>query len=345
MTGGIHRSLRSRKPFFTSETEGLRSGLGSLLSLLAAVLLLLGSAEPAANQGKRPNVLTTVAPLTNMVKNVAGASIDLHGLIPSGMDSHTFEPAPSDIQRIAGADLIVLNGLDLEAPTEKLTAANKKADARILKLGDHTISTKEYVFDRSFPRSAGHPNPHLWMNPIFAARYAELIRDALAEIDAAHAARYQERTQRYTERLSRLDRAIAAAAATIPPHNRKLLTYHDSFAYFAPRYGLTVIGAIEPASFSEPSPRDVARVILQLRREKVPAIFGSEVFPSKVLEQIGREAGVTFIATLRDDDLPGPPGSPEHSYLGMMLEDVRTIVTALGGNADALRGIDPTDIP
>jgi ABC-type Zn uptake system ZnuABC Zn-binding protein ZnuA len=183
------------------------------------------------------------------------------------------------------------------------------------------------------------------MNPIYAARYAELVRDALSTLDPAHVAQYRERTQQYTDRLAALDRAIAAAVATIPPPNRKLLTYHDSFAYFAPRYGLTVIGAIEPASFSEPSPREVTRVIRQLKQEKVPAIFGSEVFPSKVLDQIGREAGVRFVDTLRDDDLPGTLGSPEHSYIGMMLEDVRTMVTALGGNAEAVQGIDPADTP
>ncbi len=135
------------------------------------------------------------------------------------------------------------------------------------------------------------------------------------------------------------------AVETIPPKHRRLLTYHDSFAYFAPRYGLTVIGAIEPASFSEPSPREVVRVIRQLQHEKLPAVFGSEVFPSPVLDQIAREAGVQFIATLRDDDLPGTPDLPQHSYIGMMLENVRTLVTALGGRADALQGIDPADLP
>jgi ABC-type Zn uptake system ZnuABC Zn-binding protein ZnuA len=283
--------------------------------------------------------------LTNVVKNVGGPYIDLHGLIPGGTDSHTFEPTPSDVRFIADADLIILNGLDLEVPTEKLALANKKPNARIVKLGDRTITPEEYVFDWSFPKVAGHPNPHLWMNPLYAARYAELVRDALAELDPARTAVYGERTRLFTERLMALDRGIATAMATVPPQHRKLLTYHDSFAYFAPRYGLTVIGAIEPASFSEPSPREVARVIEQLKREKVPAIFGSEVFPSKVLDQIAREAGVQFIATLRDDDLPGVPGTPEHSYIGMILEDVRTIVTALGGHAEALEGIDPVDIP
>jgi manganese/iron transport system substrate-binding protein len=249
------------------------------------------------------------------------------------------------VKYVAAADGVILNGLDLETPTEKLALANKKPTARILKLGNQTIAPKDYVFDWSFPKSGGHPNPHLWMNPIYAARYAELARDALSELDPLHTPQYRERTRQYTERLMALDRAIAAAVATIPPQNRKLLTYHDSFAYFAPRYGMTVVGAIEPASFSEPSPREVARVIRQLKQVKVPAIFGSEVFPSRVLNQIGREAGVRFVDTLRDDDLPGTPGSPEHSYIGMMLEDVRTMVTALGGHTEALQGIDPADMP
>ena len=325
-------------------------GIGSPARVLAALAplalaLVLAAATPALAQGKRPNVLTTVAPLTNIARNVGGPHIDLRGLVPGGTDSHTFEPRPSDIRLIMAADLIVLNGLFLEVPTEKLALANKGAGARILKLGDGTIARKDWVFDRSFPRAEGNPNPHLWMNPMYAARYAELIRDALGALDPANAARYEERTRRYVSRLEALDRAIATATATIPPQNRKLLTYHDSFAYFAPRYGLRVIGAIEPSSFAEPLPRDVARVIRQLRQEGVPAVFGSEVFPSKVLEQIAREAGVKFVDTLRDDDLPGAPGSPEHSYLGMLLEDVRAMVTALGGKADALGGIDPADIP
>jgi ABC-type Zn uptake system ZnuABC Zn-binding protein ZnuA len=322
-----------------------RRNRGALLGALVGVALLLMGAPTPAAQDHRPKVLTTVAPLANIVKNVGGPHIDLHGLIPGGTDSHTFEPAPSDIRYIAEADVIILNGLYLEVPTEKLALANKKPATRILKLGDQTITPQEYVFDRSFPKSGEHPNPHLWMNPLYAARYAELVRDALATLDPTHAAAYHERTRLFTQRLHELDRAIATAMATIPSKHRKLLTYHDSFAYFAPRYGLTVIGAIEPASFSEPSPREVAQVIRQLKEAKLPAVFGSEVFPNKVLDQIAREASVQFVATLRDDDLPGAPGSPQHSYIGMMLENVRTMATALGGEADALRGIDPADIP
>lgn len=307
-----------------------------LVSLAVACVVAGGQTVHAAGPVK---VLTTVAPITDIVRQVGGPRIALHGLIPDGVDSHTFEPAPSDIRFIAEADLIIVNGLHLETPTEKLAAANTKASAVVLKLGDRTITRRDWIFDFSFPEDKGDPNPHLWLNVAYAMRYAELVRDALTRADPAHAPAYRKAAETYLVTLKRLDEAIFTAVQTIPPTHRKLLTYHDSWAYFARRYGMTVIGAIQPADFAEPAPRDVTRLIDQLKREQVPAIFGSEVFPSKVLDQIGRAAKVRFITTLRDDDLPGPPGAPEHTYVGMMIEDIRTMVTALGGRADALGGI------
>ena len=137
-----------------------------------------------------------------------------------------------------------------------------------------------------------------------------------------------------------MDEAIAAATQTIPEAHRKLITYHDSFPYFAPRYGLEVIGAIQPSDFSEPSPREVADLIAQVRSAGVPAIFGSEVFPSEVLATIADEAGAVQVSTLSDDDLPGEPGDPENTLVAMMVENVRTMVAALGGDASALDGFD-----
>ena len=150
---------------------------------------------------------------------------------------------------------------------------------------------------------------------------------------------------RFAERINALDEAIKATTATIPEANRKLLTYHDSFAYFAPRYGYTVIGAIQPADFSEPSAPEIAGLIEQLRAEKVPAIFGSEVFPSPVLDQIGKEAGVQFIDTLRDDDLPGAPGEANHSYIGLMVYDLKIMAQALGGDPTLMDQVDTTNVP
>ncbi len=292
------------------------------------------------------NVVSSVAPIVNIVFNVAGDRVQLVGIIPEGSDSHTFEPAPSDAVKLSKADVLFFNGLDLETPTVKLAEANKKPGAEIISLGEKTISPDQYVYDFSFPKEQGHPNPHLWMNPLFAMRYAEIVKDTLSKRDPANAAYYQANYDRYKQRLSELDAAIAKSLNSIPEKNRKLLTYHDSFAYFVVRYPtMKVIGAIQPASFSEPSAKEVAGLIEQIRKEKVPAIFGSEVFPSKVLEQIGKETGARYIDKLRDDELPGNKGDQNHSYVGLMVEDVMIMTRALGGDPKPMDSVDTTNMP
>ena len=315
-----------------------------LFVIVASLVLALAAMVPPMTPSRaqvRIKVVTSVAPITNIALNVGGNRIDLVGLIPGGVDSHTYEASPSDARQLATADLIVVNGLALEESIIELATANLKTGARLLELGDNTITRDQWVFDFSFPEEHGAPNPHVWMNPLYAARYAELIRDDLVRLDPANSDYYNANTLRFQARIDDLDRAIAATSATVPEQNRRLLTYHDSFAYFAPRYGMTVIGAIQPSDFGEPSPRDVAELIEQVRREGVPAIFGSEVFPSPVLEQIARETGARYYDDLRDDDLPGEEGAPEHTYLGMMKFDVQTMAAALGGSPAPLDAFDP----
>ncbi len=299
----------------------------------------LPSADPVA--GQRLKVASTVSPITSLVENIGGDRIELVGLVPEGTNSHTFEPSPSVAAALVDADLFVANGLFLEQPTIRLAEANLGTDARTLLLAEKTVTREEWVFDFSFPEGDGHPNPHLWTAPHLALKYAELIRDELAALDPGNAEYYLENFSRLQSRLQDLDRRIMAATQTIPARNRKLLTYHDSFPYFAPRYGFEIIGAIQPSDFTEPSAREVAQLIDQVREAKVPAIFGSEVFPSPVMEQIAEEGGAVFVAQLRDDDLPGAPGDPNHTYMGLILEDARIIVAALGGDVSALEGFDP----
>jgi ABC-type Zn uptake system ZnuABC Zn-binding protein ZnuA len=320
----------------------------SVFRLLLPALALLIGLLPGHGPGgvvaqDRPLVVTTVAPLTNIALNVGGTRVRLAQIVPDGSDSHTFEPTPSDAMTLGQADLIVVNGLNLETSTLALAESNKQASARLLLLGDNTITRDQWVFDFSFPEDQGDPNPHLWMNPLYALRYAELIRDQLQEIDPASAAYYDQNTARFAARIAQLDQAIAGTIQTIPAENRKLLTYHDSFAYFAPRYGLTVIGAVQPADFAEPSPRELAALIDQLKAERVPAIFGSEVFPSSIIDQLAREAGIVFVETLRDDDLPGSQSDPWHTYVGMMAEDVATMARVLGGDPSAVQVVDQTN--
>ena len=312
----------------------------ALAALLAGLFAAAcgGDSSTSEPDDDRLMVVTTVAPLRNIVENVGGDRVSVVGLVPEGVNSHTFDPPPSAVGEIERADLIVINGLNLELPTLELAEAGRSEGVPILLLADNAVSPDEYVYDFSFPRSGGSPNPHLWTAPHLAVKYAELVRDALIDLDPDAADYYEANTQRLSDRLWELDEAIAEATATIPPPHRKLLTYHDSFPYFAPRYGLEVIGAIQPSDFSEPSPREVADLIAQVQESGVPAIFGSEVFPSEVLETIADEAGALQVSTLRDDDLPGEPGDPENTLVAMMVENVRTMVTALGGVPAALDG-------
>ncbi len=294
---------------------------------------------------KKLNVVTTVSPITNIIYNIGGERINLTGIVPEGTNSHTFEPAPSDAKMLAQADLIFVNGLKLEEPTVKMAEANKQPNTEIVSLGEQTIPPDQYVYDFSFPKDAGSPNPHLWPNPIYALRYAEIARDKLAARDPANADYYKQNYDKFKVRIEALDLAIKATIASIPEQNRKLVTYHDSFAYFAPRYGMTVLGAIQPADFAEPSAKEIAALITQLKQENVPAIFGSEVFPSPVLDQIAKEAGVKYVDTLRDDDLPGKPGESNHSYLGLMVEDLKIMATALKGNPELIANFDTSNVP
>ena len=297
--------------------------------------------QPEAQSVVSLRVASTVSPITSLVENIGGDRIALEGIVPEGANSHTFEPAPSVAAILARADLFVANGLFLEEPTIVMAEANRKPGAVILLLGEQTISREDWVYDFSFPETDGHPNPHLWTAPHLALRYAELIRAELTRLDPANAGYYAENYGKLKLKIEDLDTRIMAAMDTIPPQNRKLLTYHDSFPFFGPRYGLEIIGAVQPSDFTEPSAREVARLIDQVRETGVPAIFGSEVFPSPVMEQIAREGGAEFVDKLRDDDLPGQPGDAGHSYLGLILEDVRTIVPALGGDPSPLDGFDP----
>jgi manganese/iron transport system substrate-binding protein len=303
----------------------------------------LGWRDDLTGEPDRPDVATTVAPISSLARNVGGDRIRLRGIVPDATNSHTFEPSPSDARQLANADIIVVNGLHLEEPTLALAEASKRPTTPIRLLGDTAVPREEWLFDFSFPVSEGDPNPHAWMSVRYARRYVELMAGWFAEADPANAPYYGSNAERLDGRLEELDGLIRQAVATVPPANRKLLTYHDSWAYWARDHGFEVVGAVQASDFSDPSPQDVARIIRQIRDERVPAVFGSEVFPSPVLEQIARESAARFVHELRDDEPPGPEGAPEHTYLGMLRKDMEVMVEALGGDAAVFEGFDVAD--
>jgi ABC-type Zn uptake system ZnuABC Zn-binding protein ZnuA len=312
---------------------------------LAVVAVVAGSGcASSADDDPRMDVVTTVSPITSIAENVAGDLVEIMGIVPEGTNSHEFEPAPSDARLMSEAEAVFVSGLNLELPTLELAEANVAEGVPIVKLGERTITPQEYIFDFSFPEEEGDPNPHLWTNPPYAARYAEIIRDTLSDLDPGNAEAYDRNYEAFTARIDQLDQAAREVTATVPEENRKLLTYHDSFPYLAREYGWEVIGAIQPSDFGDPTAQEVAGLIAQVREEGVPAIFGSEVFPSPVLEQIAEETGAEYVDDLRDDDLPGSLGGPEHTYLGLMVFDYRTFMGALGGDVSPFEAIDTGNV-
>jgi ABC-type Zn uptake system ZnuABC Zn-binding protein ZnuA len=289
-------------------------------------------------------VVTTVAPITSIASQVIGDRAEIVGLVPEGTNSHTFEPPPSAAEVLSEADVVFINGLQLEEPTKELAAANLRDGVPLVEIGDETISPDEYRYDFSFPESEGKPNPHLWTDPTLVKVYADVIRDTMIEVDPDGEETYTENHAAFTELVDEFDAAVTESLATVPEDNRKLVTYHDAYAYFADTYGWTVVGAIQPADFGEPTPAEVVRLIEQIEEEDVPAVFGSEVFPSPVLEQVSNETGAEYVDDLRDDDLPGEPGEPEHSWLGLMKFNFVTMTEALGGDASVLEPFEVRNV-
>jgi ABC-type Zn uptake system ZnuABC Zn-binding protein ZnuA len=311
-----------------------------------------GSSDERASDADRLVVATTVAPITSIAANVIGDLADIVGIVPEGTNSHTFEPQPSVAELANRADVVFINGLVLEEPTKELVLANMADGVQLIELGNETIDPDQYKFDFSFPEDGGKPNPHLWTDPSLALAYAAIVRDTMSELDPDNAGEYAANFDEFAACVDGLDAAMRAAFDTIPEQNKRLLTYHDAYAYFAENYGFVVVGAIQPADFGDPTPREVADLIEQVRAEGVPALFGSEVFPSPVLDQIAAETGGTYVDTLRDDDLPGEPGDPEHSWVGLMRSNYITMTSALGGDPSALEefeicgaGADGADYP
>lgn len=301
-----------------------------------------GNGSGSPSDGKLA-LVTTVAPITSIASNIGGDRVRITGIVPEGTNSHTFDPPPSAAAVLSEADVVFINGLKLEEPTRELAQENLGDGAEVVEIGTIVLPESQYVYDFSFPEEEGKPNPHLWTDPAWAIRYAEVIRDTLVERDRTNAAYYRANFDAFEAKATALADALRTDQETIPGP-RALLTYHDAYAYFAQTFGWTVIGAIQPENFEDPSPKEVADLIDQIRAEDVPTIFGSEVFPSKALEQIADETGVRYEDTLRDDDLPQEPGDPEHSWLGLMRYDYVTMITGLGGTAPTLESLDVADV-
>lgn len=289
-------------------------------------------------------VVVSDQPIADLVRQVAGPAVRVSSVVPIGADGHTYEPRPEDARLLAEAAVYIENGFNLNNVVTAFASVNYPSGTPHFVLSE-AIPESEVIASDSAEEIAAHGhahsyNAHFWPDPNYAIAYVNQIGEILSGFDPADAAGYASRAAAFVGQLQQMDAAFRTAIATIPEQNRKMVVYHDSWSYFGRRYGLPVIGAIQPTDFSEPSAAELRATIDEVKAAGVPAFFGSEVFPSDVLEVIEQESGAAYVADLSDDRLPGELGTPEHSYRGMMVANVRTIVTALGGDAAALDAID-----
>ncbi len=280
------------------------------------------TASPTGTGAARLNVVVTTTQIRSMTEAVAGDRATVRSILPPGADAHEFEARPSDVRAVGAAALLLKNGVGLDDWLDKLlTSAG----------GTHPLKTvSDGVPIRQGDAQESGGDPHIWFNVQNAMTMTRNIRDALIEVDAAHAPTYRTNADAYLAHLSDLDTYITDQIATVPPAGRKIVTNHDAFGYYIERYGLTFVGSIIPSLSSEaqPSAQDVAVLIQKIKAEHVKAIFLESSINPQLAQQVGTEAGVKVVDTLYGDAL-GAAGTPGATYEGMMRYNTDTIVNAL----------------
>ncbi len=272
-------------------------------------------------------VAASIGLVTDMVLQVAGERAVVTTVLPANADPHDFEPTPQDVVAVEDAAVIFLYGLNLDQWATSLVESSGTEVAPVaIASGFETLASDEEGFELG--------DPHAWFDPRNVKVMVDNIAAALTAHDPAGAADYQARATAYQAQLDQLDAAIEARLGTVPPENRKLVTNHDAFGYYAARYGLEVVGTVIPSldTRAEPSAREIADLVDVIERERVPAIFAENTTSPQLAEQLADQTGVRVIDTLYTDSL-GEPGSGADTYLGLMQFDTVAIADALSAGA------------
>lgn len=293
----------------------------ALLSVV--VLLVLPGCDTSGDSGEGVAVTATTTQVGDLVGNVGGDRVRLTTILRPGADPHEFEPRPSDARSIADSRLVFRSGGDVDAWLGELIKS-AGGGGRVIELMDSV---------RALDR-----DPHWWQDPRNAELAVAAIRDALVEADPGAARLYRRRAAAYERRLRRLDRGIARCLDEVPPARRKIVTTHDSLGYFARRYGLEVVGAVIPSrsTQAQPSGRDIQRLVEQIRKEGVEAIFPESSLNPRLERALASEAGVAVGDALWADSL-GKPGSDGASYLAAMASQTEAMVRGMSRGTSRCR--------
>jgi zinc/manganese transport system substrate-binding protein len=307
-------------------------------TLAAALALLLSSAVASCGSPGEDDsgllVVTSTTVLGDLVAAIAGEDATVEVLLPLGADPHDFQPSARQMSLVATADLVIINGLGLEEQLEDAIAAAADSEVVVLAIAaeldplpwsDAGMDSTDHESDH------GDLDPHVWLDPVRMADAARLVGSALAALDPAGG--YRARSELYATALLDADTEIRGILADIPPQDRLLVTNHDSFAYFAARYGFEVVGVVIPggSTLAEPSSAEMAALVALIRERGVKAVFAETTHPTDLAEAIAAEAGTAVAVVELFSGSLGEPGTPAATLPGMLLENARRIAAALGG--------------
>lgn len=291
---------------------------------------LVLAAVPAMAQQPKVPVIATFSILGDFVREVGGERVELTVLVGPGSDAHVYAPAPGDAKKVAAARLVVQNGLGFEGWIDRLIkASNTKARIVVATRGVKPIKGQGH--GHAHGHSHGDENdPHAWQSVANAKVYVANIRDGLIAVDPDGRETYTANADAYLKRLDALDAEARAALATIPQERRKVITNHDAFGYFGAAYGLRFIAPQGISTDAAPSAQAVARIIRQIRQEKIPAVFLENVADPRLAERIAQESGAKLGGSLYSDQLSAADGAAG-TYIDMVRHNIRVLTAALGG--------------
>jgi ABC-type Zn uptake system ZnuABC Zn-binding protein ZnuA len=293
----------------------------SLILLAGALAGCIGSQSRSTAAAGRLTVVTTTTVFADMVRNVGGDRVSVTSVVPKNGDVHTFEPTPADIREVAAARLLVMNGLGLDDWLEKTITNAARPGTLLVKLAATLPGIQLLPGDEP-----GQENPHLFMDPRYAELYVDRIRDGLKQADPTNTASYDQQAKAYRQRLASLDAWVRDQVDSIPEADRRLVTFHDAFPYYAREYGITIVGVAVEAPGQDPSAGYTARLVDAIRAAGVKAIFSEKQFPTKLVDQLAAETGARVVADLYDDSLGDPPVT---SYEALIRWDTEQLVMAL----------------
>jgi zinc/manganese transport system substrate-binding protein len=294
-----------------------------MLARIALVVLLAALATPSFAQEKL-KVVATFSILSDFVKNVGGDRVEVQSLVGPNGDAHVYQPTPSDAKSIAAAQVVFVNGLGFEGWIARLIKASASKAAMVTA----TKGVKPRKAEDDHGHGHGDADPHAWQSVANAKIYVANIRDGLSAADPAGKSAYEANAAAYLAKLEALDAEVKAAVEKIPADRRKIITTHDAFGYFGAAYGVAFIAPQGVSTESEVSARDVAKIITQIRKQKIPAVFLENVTDKRLLERIAQEGGARIGGTLYSDALTDEKG-PAPTYLDMMRHNVKQLSTAL----------------